>query len=234
MTRASPMRAAAHDAQRSGRKLEAAAPPPAARVASSGAPPAPAEASDKPDDSHQPDSLATAAPQTAQTDPFGAQAPSPFAPGALFESGASTTRAADAGAAPRASAPAAAPTPSAPPVKEIDVDLSPGGLEDVSMTMRLSGDKLSVVIRAASSQTLGAIEGARDAIADRQAAIGQPLDSLIVKQTGVSNGNANGNAASADDGAAGETWRSAQGSGERGGSNDASLSRRGAGRDRGF
>ena len=72
------------------------------------------------------------------------------------------------------------------------------------MTMRLAGDKLSVVIRAASSQTLGSIEGARDAIADRLAAIGQPLDSLIVKQTGVNiDGNANGNAASADRGSAG-------------------------------
>ena len=44
------------------------------------------------------------------------------------------------------------------------------------MTMRLAGDKLSVVIHAASSQTLGSIEGARDAIADRMAAIGQPLE----------------------------------------------------------
>ena len=38
--------------------------------------------------------------------------------------------------------------------------------KDVSMTMRLAGDKLSVVIRAASSQTLGSIEGARDAIVE--------------------------------------------------------------------
>ena len=53
------------------------------------------------------------------------------------------------------------------------------------MTMRLAGDKLSVVIRAGSSQTLSSIEGARDAIADRMAAIGQPLDSLTVKQMGV-------------------------------------------------
>ena len=44
------------------------------------------------------------------------------------------------------------------------------------MTMRLAGDKLSVVIRAASSHTLGSIEGARDAISDRMAAIGQPLE----------------------------------------------------------
>ena len=103
------------------------------------------------------------------------------------------------------------------------------------MTMRLSGDKLSVVIRAASSQTLGAIEGARDAITDRMAAIGQPLDSLVVKQMGVnSDGNANGNGTSADGGSAGGEQRSAHGAGERGGSNDASLSRRGAGRDRSF
>jgi hypothetical protein len=101
--------------------------------------------------------------------------------------------------------------------------------------MRLAGDKLSVVIRAASSQTLGSIEGARDAIADRMAAIGQPLDSLIVKQTGVNgDGNANANASSADRGSAGGEQRSAQGAGEQGGGNDASLSRRGAGRDRGF
>jgi hypothetical protein len=128
---------------------------------------------------------------------------------------------------------AAGPAPSTPPIREIDVDLSPGGLEDVSMTMRLAGDKLSVVIRAASSQTLNSIEGARDAIADRMAAIGQPLDSLIVKQAGVNtDGNANGNGSSAD-GSAGGEQRSAQGAGERGGSNDA-LSRRGGGRDRSF
>jgi hypothetical protein len=103
------------------------------------------------------------------------------------------------------------------------------------MTMRLAGDKLSVVIRAASSQTLGSIEGARDAITDRMAAIGQPLDSLIVKQAGVNtDGNANGNGTSADGGSAGGEQRSAHGAGERGGSNDASLSRRGAGRDRSF
>ena len=98
------------------------------------------------------------------------------------------------------------------------------------MTMRLAGDKLSVVIRAASSHTLGTIEGARDAIADRMAAIGQPLDSLVFKQTGANtDGNANGNASSADGGSAGGGQRPTQG----GDSNDA-LSRRGAGRDRSF
>jgi hypothetical protein len=88
---------------------------------------------------------------------------------------------------PAAPTPRAAPAPSAAPVREIDVDLSPGGLEDVSMTMRLANDKLSLVIRAGSSQTTGAIEGARDAIAERLAAIGQPLGSLIIQQTGSTN-----------------------------------------------
>ena len=171
----------------------------------------------------------------AQTDPFGTQLPGPFVAGAASAPDASTAGAAGADIAPRATALGPGSAPSAPPVREIDVDLSPGGLEDVSMTMRLAGDKLSVVIRAASSQTLGSIEGARDAIADRLAAIGQPLDSLIVKQTGVNtDGNANGNASSADGGSAGGEQGSAQSAGDRGGSNDAGLSRRGYSRDRGF
>jgi Flagellar hook-length control protein FliK len=90
-------------------------------------------------------------------------------------------------ASPVAQTPRASPAPSAAPVREIDVDLSPGGLEDVSMTMRLANDKLSLVIRAGSSQTTGAIEGARDAIVERLAAIGQPLGSLIIQQTGSTN-----------------------------------------------
>jgi hypothetical protein len=76
-------------------------------------------------------------------------------------------------------------------VREIDLDLSPGGLEDVTMTMRLAGERLSVVIRAPSSQTIGAIEGAREAIAERLAAIGQPLGSLVIQQTGSTNGTTN-------------------------------------------
>ncbi|HEY4809087.1 MAG TPA: flagellar hook-length control protein FliK [Roseiarcus sp.] len=234
--RVSPTRSAGHDATRSGRKAEVSAPPPAARVASSPAPAAPPESSGngKSAGDHSPDPIASTAPSATQTGPFGAQLPAPFVAGAAFGPDATTAGAADADIA-RASPLGPSSAPSAPPVKEIDVDLSPGGLEDISMTMRLAGDKLSVVIRAASSQTLGSIEGARDAITDRMAAIGQPLDSLIVKQTGVNgDGNANGNAATADDGSAGGEWRSAQGADERGGGSDASLSRGGAGRDRGF
>ena len=116
-----------------------------------------------------------------------------------------------AAAAPNVSnAPAAAsPTPTQPsqapvlsagrlspaPVREIDVDLAPSGLEDVSMTMRLQGERLSLVIRAASGQTASTIEGAREAIAESMAAIGQPLASLVVERTSPSperNGASNG------------------------------------------
>jgi hypothetical protein len=104
-------------------------------------------------------------------------------------------------------------------------------LENVSMTMRLAGDKLSVVIRAASSQTSSSIEGARDAIVDRLAAIGQPLSSLIVQQVGVNaDANTNGNLAP-DEGSTGGERPSGQGAGEQGSSNDPSASRRGASGD---
>ena len=227
-------RAAAHTAAHSATKPEGAGPHPVVRVATSASPPAPAGSNAKATDARAPDPTPSTAPSPTQTSLFGAQLSAPFIVGAPFEPGASATKAAGADVAPLTTPLAAGPASSAQPIKEIDVDLSPGGLENVSMTMRLAGDKLSVVIRAASSQTLGSIEGARDAITDRLAAIGQPLDSLIVKQTGVNtNANTNGNTASAEDGSTGETGRSAQGASEWGSSNDA-LSRRGAGRDRSF
>jgi hypothetical protein len=233
--RASLTRAAAHEAARSGQKPESSAPPPVARVPSPASPPAPTESSAKTADGRPPDPTTFGAPPIAQTSPFGAQLSAPFGVSASFQPDAPPTGAANADVSPRAKALGPGSTSSTPPVREIDLDLSPGGLENVSMTMRLTGDKLSVVIRAASSQTLGSIEGARDAITDRMAAIGQPLDSLIVKQAGVNtDGNANGNGTSAEGGSGGGEQRSAHGAGNWGGSNDASLSRRGAGRDRSF
>ena len=227
--RVSATRAAAHEAVHNGQKPDVSAPPPAARDETSSAVHVAAESSGEAADGRPPDPSTFAAPPTTQTDLFGAQLSAPFSAGTSFQLDGSTASAGQEDIAPRASA-LAGSAPSSPPIREIDVDLSPGGLEDVSMTMRLAGDKLSVVIRAASSQTLDSIEGARDAIADRMAAIGQPLDSLIVKQAGVNtDGNANGNGSSADGGTSGHEQRSAQG----GGSNDA-LSRRGAGRDRSF
>jgi hypothetical protein len=233
--RASQTRAAAHDAARSGQKLGVSAAPPVTRTPSPTSPAAPAESSAKNADGPPPDPAAFGAQPPAQTSPFGAQLSAPFAVSASFQPDAPATSAATGDVSPRANGLGAGSAPSTSPVREIDVDLSPGGLENVSMTMRLTGDKLSVVIRAASSQTLGSIEGARDAITDRMAAIGQPLDSLIVKQAGVNtDGNANGNGSSADGGSGAGEQRPAHGGGERGGSNDASLSRRGAGRDRSF
>jgi hypothetical protein len=233
--RASLTRAAAHEAARGGQKPEGSAPPPVVRTPTPASPPAPAASSAKAGDGLPPDPSTFGAPPNAQTSPFGAQLSAPFAVSASFQPDAPSTSAASADVSPRANALGPGYASSTPPVREIDVDLSPGGLENVSMTMRLTGDKLFVVIRAASSQTLGSIEGARDAITDRMAAIGQPLDSLIVKQMGVTtDGNANGNGTSADGGSAGEEQRSAHGAGERNGSNNASLSRRGAGRDRSF
>jgi len=230
--RVSPIRPAS-EAARSGPRPEAAARPSVERIATSAAtrPPAESGGDGKAPGGRAPDPAAPAAPSLAQAGPFGAPLSAPFGAAAPFAPDGSAAGAANI--APGASAPAPGPASTAPPVKEIDVDLSPGGLEDVSMTMRLAGDKLSVVVRAASSQTLSSIEGARDAIADRLAAIGQPLDSLIIQQTGVKADGTNGNPASADDGPAGDQWRPAQGAGERGSPNDA-LSRRGAHRDRGF
>jgi Flagellar hook-length control protein FliK len=233
--RASLTRAAAHVSAQNGQKPLSSAPPPVIRDPSPASPVAPAESSAKTADDLAHDRTAFGAPPTTQIGPFGAPLAAPFDIGASFQPDVSSTNAAGADTSPRANALGPGSAPSAPPVKEIDVDLSPGGLENVSMTMRLNGDKLSVVIRAASSQTLGSIEGARDAISDRMAAIGQPLDSLVVKQMGVNaNGNANGNGSSADGGASGGEQRSAHGDSERNGSNDAGLSRRGAGRDRSF
>ena len=174
--RATLTREAAHEAARNGRKPEVSAPRPVVRVTSSAAPAGRAESSAKTADGRPPDPATFGAPSTAQTSPFGAQLSAPFAGSASFEPDASATSAANADVAPRANALGPGAASSASPVREIDVDLSPGGLEDVSMTMRLTGDKLSVVIHAASSQTLGSIEGARDAITDRMAAIGQPLE----------------------------------------------------------
>ena len=228
--RVSPIGAAAQEPARGGRKAEAAASPSPARVASPAVPSAKAEPVDKAD-ARPPDPAASSGQPAAQGGGFGAPLLASAAAGPSF---VSYDAAAAPDIAPRGSAPAPAQAAAAP-VKEIDVDLSPSGLEDVSMTMRLAGDRLSVVIRAASSQTTGSIEGARDAIADRLAAIGQPLDSLIIRQTGVNaDANANGNGASTDDSSTGGGRQSGQGAGEQGSSGDGSSSRRGAARDRSF
>ncbi len=116
----------------------------------------------------------------------------------MGSAGDTPTASAAEAASPQGAAPAG-DAQATPPVREIDLDLSPSGLEDVTMTMRLAGDRLSVVIRAASPRTAGAIEGAREAIAERLAAIGQPLGSLVIQQTGSTDGTGNAAEARGDD-----------------------------------
>ncbi len=141
---ASITRSAAQSPAHGGRKSEVAASPSVARTASSAAS-APAEPSGKAADG-PPDPTPSGVQSAAPGSAFGAAPSASLAQGPSFGSSDSPARAADI--APRASAPSAPRTTTAPPVKEIDVDLSPGGVEDASMTMRLAGDKLSVVIRA--------------------------------------------------------------------------------------
>jgi len=222
---ATPIRAAAQDLIHGGRKSEVAATA-SARVQGPAPAPAKTDPGDKAADGRPADPAQSTAQPAPQASAFAAPsgAASPSLPGPIDAAAADVT--------PTASA---APAPAASSIKEIDVDLSPAGLEDVSMTMRLAGDKLSVVVRAASSQTAGSIEGARDAIADRLAAIGQPLDSLIVRQTGANaDANANGYGASTDEGSASGGNLAGRSAGGQGGSSDAGSSRRGAYRDRGL
>jgi hypothetical protein len=110
---------------------------------------------------------------------------------ALAQRGLGDQTSSTAGVAQSQGAAPAATAQAKPPVREIDLDLSPSGLDDVTMTVRLADDRLSLVFRAANSRTAGAIEGTREAIAERLAAIGQPLGSFVIHQTGNSNGATN-------------------------------------------
>jgi chemotaxis protein MotD len=66
-------------------------------------------------------------------------------------------------------------------VKELQIDLDPADLGAVSVTMRLAGGKLSIVMEVATPSTLKAIEGERDAIAERLGLTSQSLEALIIK-----------------------------------------------------
>jgi Flagellar hook-length control protein FliK len=154
-----------------------------------------------------------AAGSTSGDDQPGAwQSALPFGPAGTQTAGDAQPTFAGEALSPRSGTLASEPEAKSP-VREIDLDLSSGGLEDVTMTMRLSGDRLSVAIRAASSQTAGAIEGAREAIAERLAAIGQPLDSLVIQRTGGSDGAGNTDAHGDDTGRQGQGQDSSDGRG---------------------
>ncbi len=201
-------------------------PRPAARSGSFGsgvsAPPPKAHVDPELDRGHA-DQPRSGTPLASAAPPVRADAASLGATPALAAFSLSDSATQPAEAVSQTRAPMAPTSPAADKVREIDLDLAPGGLKDVTMTVRLTGDKLGVVVRAASGETAATIEGARDAIAERLAAIGQPVTSLIIQQTGASDAKgATGQSAGDGDGGA------PQGQGREAG--DPRGSRRGASR----
>jgi len=102
------------------------------------------------------------------------------------------------------SAPGTASVSGAQPVKELEIQLDPADLGAVSVKMRLSDGKLSVVMQVSKPSTLTAVEGERDAIAKRLGVSGQSLESLVIRpfatdptatnQTATDGGDASGQA----------------------------------------
>ncbi len=90
------------------------------------------------------------------------------------------------------SAPAAS-VGSAQVVKELRIQLDPTDLGAVSVKMRLTDGKLSIVMEVSKPSTLKAVEGERDAITDRLGSTAQSLESLIIKPTATSQTNAESN-----------------------------------------
>ncbi|HEY1943940.1 MAG TPA: flagellar hook-length control protein FliK [Roseiarcus sp.] len=67
------------------------------------------------------------------------------------------------------------------PVKELEIRLDPADLGAMSVKMRLSDGKLSVVMEVSKPSTLKAVESDRDSIAQRLGLSVQSLESLIIK-----------------------------------------------------
>jgi hypothetical protein len=177
----------------SARRAAAASGAPASSSGSETSPPAspaapigvrPLTASAKPGDSQGDAPSQTTAAKAAASDSVVAGLTDPLAgaitlaqlPDALADAADELSAAVSATTVPGAS-PA-----SAQPVKELQLDLQPGELGSVQVTMRLANGKLSIVVGVAKASTLSAIEGERDAIAARLGADGSTLDSLVVTQ----------------------------------------------------
>ena len=71
-------------------------------------------------------------------------------------------------------------------VKELEISLDPADLGAVSLKLRLTGGKLSVVIGVSNASTLASIENDREAIASRLGVDPQSTDSLVIKAQGSS------------------------------------------------
>ncbi len=78
-------------------------------------------------------------------------------------------------------------------VKELEIALDPAELGALSVKLRLTGGKLSVVIGVANPKTLAAVEGDRDAIARRLGVDPDSMDSLIIRSQEASQVHVGGN-----------------------------------------
>jgi Flagellar hook-length control protein FliK len=88
------------------------------------------------------------------------------------------------------------------PVKELDLSLTPAGLGDISVSMRLTGDGLAVTIAADTHATAKSINDIREQITERLTSTGQSIVSLVIKAPNAApsgdqpslgnNGNTNG------------------------------------------
>jgi hypothetical protein len=80
----------------------------------------------------------------------------------------------------------AAATPSAPGlhvVKELDIELTPEGLGVVSLKMRVTNGKLAIIMEVSSASALKTVQAEHAAISNSLGSGGQPLESLIIRQS---------------------------------------------------
>jgi hypothetical protein len=80
-----------------------------------------------------------------------------------------------------AAAPASTPK-AAQAVKELQIQLDPGELGEMTVKLRLAGGKLSVTIGVANPQTLAAIEDDRALIAARLGAAEQSVEDIVIQR----------------------------------------------------
>jgi chemotaxis protein MotD len=86
--------------------------------------------------------------------------------------------------------PATASVQASQPVKELQLNLDPADLGAVSVKMRLTDGKLSVVMEVSNPSTLKAVEGERETIATRLGSTAPSLESLVIKPTAMNQTNA--------------------------------------------
>lgn len=114
----------------------------------------------------------------------------PIALGRLAETLANQAVGLSQAAQAASAAPGTASVAGSQPVKELEIQLDPAELGAVSVKMRLSDGKLSVVMQVSKPSTLEAVEGDRDAIAARLGSAVQSLESLVIKPAATNGGTA--------------------------------------------